>query len=69
MAYEARTVTSGNASEVAEWCEGVLVTEINALDHSATQPGINVLCGDQVKRASLGSIIMKLHDGTFDVLK
>lgn len=69
MAYEARTVTSDNASEVAEWCEGVVVTEIDALDHSATQPGINVLCGDRMKRASIGNVIMKLHDGTFDVLK
>jgi len=74
MSHEARTVTHGNASEIAEWCGGYLVEEKDALDPSVTQPGINVPCfqhGDEaeIRRASVGSTVVKVHDGTFRVVK
>lgn len=69
MASEARTVTEKNASDIAEWCGGNLVIEHDALDHSVTSPGINLLCGEEVKRASVGDIVIRNNDGTFSVFK
>lgn len=66
---QVRTLTAANASEIAEWCDGMLVEEHDALDHSAVQPGINIQCGDDVKRASVGSVVIRKFDGTFDVLR
>jgi hypothetical protein len=51
------------------WCHGSPVIEHDALDHTVTSPGINVLCGDEVKRASLGDFIFRNEDGSFDVAK
>ena len=67
--FESLTVTSANAEALAEWCGGTLVEEHDALDHGKTQPGINVLCGDDVKRASLGDTIIKHSNNTFDVIR
>lgn len=69
MSSEARVVTDINAYEITEWCKGRMVMEHDALDHDKAWPGINVPCGDDVKRASLGDIVIKKHDGTFDVHK
>lgn len=69
MSFEARTLTAENAAELAEWCGGRLVTEIDALNHSATSPGINVPCGDEVERASVGDTILRNSHGHFQVLK
>lgn len=66
---QARTLTAVNVMEIAEWCNGLIVTEHDALDHSAVSPGINLRCGDEVKRASVGSVIICKFDGTFDVLR
>lgn len=68
MGTDARTVSASNAREIAEWCGGVVVDEHDALDHSAVQPGINVLCGSEVRRASIGSVVIQKNDGTFEVL-
>lgn len=65
---ESRTLTALNAEEVAEWCRGIVVTEHDPLDHSATSPGINLQCGDEVKRASVGDNII-CRNGVFEVLK
>lgn len=67
--FEAKTLTMGNAAEIAEWCGGVSVAEHDALDHSVETPGVNVPCGEEVKRASLGDTILKHSDGNFDVLR
>lgn len=70
MSSEAKTVTEQNAAELAQWCDGRVVEEIDPFDDSVRRPGINVLChgqGGPVKRASVGQIIIRQHNGTFDV--
>lgn len=69
MGAEAKSVTPDTAAAIAEWCGGVLVEEIDSLDSSVRRPGINVPCGDQVKRASCGNTVIRKHDGTFDVVR
>lgn len=66
--YDIRTVTAANAAELAEWCGGRLVTEINDEDSTKTQPGINVPVGDKVMRASVGDAIIG-KNGLFMVRK
>jgi hypothetical protein len=51
------------------WTRGLLVEEIDPLDDTKRQPGINLVCGTDVKRASLGDYILKHSDGVFDVKK
>jgi len=65
---EAKQVTPDTAANIASWCGGVLVEGINVEDSSIRQPGINVPCGDEVKRASCGDTVVRKHDGTFDVI-
>lgn len=69
MGSEARTLTAENAHEISEWCGGMVVQEHDALDHSKIQPGVNLQCGDEVKRASVGDMVIRLHDGTFELYK
>lgn len=64
---EARTLTAKNAAEIAEWCGGVVVNEIDALDPSKTQPGINLQCKQEVKRACVGNVILQHSDGSFEI--
>lgn len=70
MGAEARTLTERNAEELAEWCGGKAVIERDALDFTPS-PGINVPVGKGlgVKRASLGDIIIRKDDGTFEVAR
>lgn len=51
------------------WCSGVVVEEIDPFDDGKRFPALNVPCGDQVKRASLGDYVIKHSDGSFDVKK
>lgn len=53
---------------VSVWANGVIVEEIDPIDDSKRYPALNVQCGDEVKRASLGDYVVKGKDGTFDVL-
>lgn len=69
MILESKILTKDNAEELAEWCEGVLVVEHDALDNNITQPGINVQCADGGKRASVNDMIVRHDDGSFDVYK
>lgn len=69
MGSSARTLSSNNAHELAAWCGGRVVVEHDALDHDKTQLGINVPCKDEVKRASLGDMIIHKGDDSFDVYK
>jgi hypothetical protein len=64
---EARTVTKKTAAEIAEWCGGVLVETRSATDPEDKQPGINLQCGDEIKRASVGDVVLLKADGTFEV--
>jgi hypothetical protein len=66
---EAKIVTRENALAIANWCRGKPVVEHDALDHSITSPGINVPIKGGVKRASLGDMIIRNDDGTFEILK
>jgi hypothetical protein len=67
MGLETRVLTASNADELAEWCEGQKVIEHDALDRNKTSPGINLLCGSEVKRASVGDTIIRRNDGTFAI--
>jgi hypothetical protein len=70
MASESRTLTAKNADELAEWCQGRVVIERDALDTSVSQPGINLrVAGGEVQRASVGDAIIKLNDGTFTIFR
>lgn len=71
MASEARTLSTANVDELAEWCGGKTVVEYDALDSAQSFPGINVPVGKGlgVKRASLGDTIIQNNDGTFQVFK
>lgn len=69
MGSEARMVSESNITEVAEWCGGVVITEHDALDHSVTNPALNLPAGDEVVRAHIGDTIIKNHNGTFQIFK
>ena len=57
------------ANVISVWCSGVVVEEIDPFDSNKRQPGINVPCKDEVKRASIGDYVIKREDKTFDVIK
>lgn len=62
------TLTADNATIVSVWANAVIVEEIDPFDSTLTFPGLNVQCGDTVKRASLGDRVLKHGDGTYDVM-
>ncbi len=67
MGAEAKTLSAGNAEEIANWCGGRRVIQENALDSSVTAPGVNVPVGDGVQRAQVGDTIIRHHDGSFSI--
>lgn len=69
MGSEARTVSQSNLEEVTEWCKGKLVMEHDSLDHSVTNPGINLQTADGVKRAYVGDTIIRCDNGTYMIWK
>lgn len=66
MATNAKCVTADNANDIAKWCDGIVVEEIDQED--GRFPGINVQCEEEVKRASLGDWVVQLDNGNFDVM-
>jgi hypothetical protein len=58
---EARQITEDLAEDIASWCGGVLVEEINP-ETEAKTPGINVPTTEGPSRASLGDWVLK-RDG------
>lgn len=60
---------SDNATVLSAWAKAVVVEEIDPFDGDKKFPALNVLCGNNVKRASLGDYVVKHEDGTFDVKK
>ena len=70
MSSEAKTLTRDNAVELAQWCVGLYVVQHDAIDESITVPCVNVptACGEVV-RAQPGDIIIRNHDGSFEVEK
>jgi hypothetical protein len=65
----AMLLTPELATVISVWCGGLLVEEIDPFDSTKRYPALNVPCGDEVKRASLGDWIVKKEDKTFDVMK
>lgn len=66
---EAHMLTGDNVTVISMWCHGMVVEEIDALDPEQKFPALNVQCGEEVKRASLGDWVVKYKDKTFDVKK
>lgn len=64
MAHQLQT---DNADVIAAWSKAIRVEEIDPVDSNLKFPGLNVQCGDEVKRASVGDYVIKHDDGTFDV--
>jgi hypothetical protein len=69
MASEARTVSERNIADVAEWCGGVIRKEHDAIDHSITNPALNLRTENGIERAHIGDTIIKNDNGTFQVWK
>jgi hypothetical protein len=70
MGSEARTVSEKNLGEVAVWCGGVIVGEHDALDHSVSNSALNLrTMNGEVERAHIGDMIIRNHDGTFQIRK
>lgn len=69
MGAEAQLVSEANIGAVAEWCGGVVVTEHDALDHSATNPALNLGTINGIERAHIGDTIIKNHNGSFQIWK
>jgi hypothetical protein len=60
---EARQVSKESAKDIAEWCGGVLVEEIDPFDPSIKTPGVNVPTLRGPKRASQGDyVILDVYD-------
>lgn len=58
IVVEAVRLNEDNAAEVAAWCAGVLIEEIDPQDSLQKQPGINVPTPAGFKRASLGMYVI-----------
>lgn len=69
MGSEARLVSDGSMWVVAEWCDGIVIVEHDALDYSATNLAVNLRTVKGVDRAHAGDTIIKNHDGTFQIVK
>lgn len=67
MGSNAMRVSSETVETIAAWADGIEVEEI---DPSSGQrlPALNIQCGEDVKRASLGDWVVKKEDETFDVM-
>lgn len=65
----AMTLTADNVTVVSVWVNAMVVEEIDPFDDKQKFPALNVQCGDTVKRASLGDVVIKHFDDTFDVMK
>ncbi len=60
-------LVKANVKEVAEWCSGQEVREIDALNASITFVGINLETWDGRKRASEGDYILQDDLGHFHI--
>lgn len=69
MSREAKSLTSENAVEIANWCIGLYVLQTDALDPSISLPSVNVSTAQGIVRAQPGDMVIRNHDGSFDVEK
>lgn len=56
--YGAYELTEENAAAVAEWCEGKVVQETDAVDPKITHWAVNFQGVDEVERAHAGDILI-----------
>lgn len=56
---EAMKLTDDNVASVANWCQGQMVTESDALNHNE-QDALNISTPDGRRRISLGDYVVKL---------
>lgn len=61
-------LTADNVTVVSVWAHAVIVEEVDPTDPERRAPALNVQCGDEVKRASIGDHVVQHSDGSFDVL-
>jgi hypothetical protein len=54
---------------VAVWCGGVVIIEHDAIDHSVTNPALNLGTINGIERAHIGDTIIRNHNGTFQIWK
>jgi len=64
---EAVQLSKENVREVAEWCTGKEVEEIDALDSTKRYVGLNLLTFQGMARASEGDYIAKDNLGDFHI--
>lgn len=65
ITVEAVRLNEDNAAEVAAWCRGDVVEEIDPEHPDETQPGINIRTPYGMERASLHSYVVKYADQFF----
>ncbi len=66
--YKVMALKKDNVYQVSEWCKGVVVEEIDPVTNQR-YPALNVLCGDDVKRASIDDCVVQDTNGEFNVMK
>lgn len=69
MGAETRQVSEANIREVAAWCGGVIVTEIDPFDSAVTNLAFNLQTIKEIERAHIGDTIVRNHNGTFQLWK
>lgn len=62
---EARQLTPTSADALAQWCGGLVITEIDPLDPEVTYVGMNIPTLEGKMRASQGDYIIKGIQGEF----
>lgn len=62
---QARCLKKDLAEDIAQWCGGVLVTEIDSIDPGKTFVGINVPTLEGMSRASQNDWIVQGEQGDF----
>lgn len=65
IVVEAILVNEDNVEDVAKWCRGELVEEIDPVHPQEKQWGINVMTAQDMKRASLGMYVIKFGNHFF----
>jgi len=64
---EARQVTQENVSEIAEWCQGVVIEEHDPFDNSKIFLSLNAPTRLGGRRAGEGDYVVEVTNGRFEV--
>lgn len=65
VVIEAQQLSKDNVDELAQWCDGRVISEIDAQDENIRFVGINIQTLEGVMRASEGDWIIKGTVGEF----